>query len=112
MCHYISVHLWHFFSGGISKYVTPVRSGRIIVEVGGYCDYEEVYPFLRMVAAKLPFKAEAISQKILDYRERKEIFMEEHNINPFNFEYCLKNNYLGSQQWASPFDYEWHGKHR
>lgn len=31
--------------GNIDHYVTPVRSGRIIIEVAGHCEYIEVYFF-------------------------------------------------------------------
>lgn len=29
--------------GAIDHYVTPVKAGRIILEVGGKCEYAEVY---------------------------------------------------------------------
>jgi large subunit ribosomal protein L16 len=32
--------------GSIDHYVTPVKAGRIIVEMGGECEYGEVFPFL------------------------------------------------------------------
>lgn len=28
--------------GNIDHYVTPIRSGRIIIEVAGHCEYKEV----------------------------------------------------------------------
>jgi len=28
--------------GSIDHYVTPVRSGRIIIEISGHCEYAEV----------------------------------------------------------------------
>lgn len=29
--------------GAIDHYVTPVKSGRVIFELGGKCDFDEVY---------------------------------------------------------------------
>lgn len=43
--------------GAIDHYVTPVRFGRLIVEVGGRVELGEVEPILTEVAKKLPFPA-------------------------------------------------------
>lgn len=43
--------------GAIDHYVTPIKAGRVIVEVGGKCEFEQVFPFLNEVAHILPFKA-------------------------------------------------------
>lgn len=43
--------------GAIDHYVTPVRYGRLIVEVGGKVELEEVEHILTEVARKLPFPA-------------------------------------------------------
>ena len=98
--------------GAIHHYVTPVRAGRIIIEVGGHCDYEEVYPFLKRIAMKMPFKAEPVTKDMIDEELARQKFIEENNINPFTFQYCIENNMLGSKLWASPYDSIWHGKHR
>lgn len=37
--------------GSIDHYVTPVKAGRIIVEMGGHIDFEEVKPLLQEVRA-------------------------------------------------------------
>jgi len=34
--------------GAIDHYTTPVKAGRIIIEVGGECEFGEVFPFLVM----------------------------------------------------------------
>ena len=82
------------------------------MEVGGDCEYEDVYPFLKRIAANLPFKAEAISQEIIEKEQKRIKYEEENNLNPFSFEYCIKNNMMGCRKWASPYDYLWFGKHR
>lgn len=43
--------------GAIDHYVTPVRCGRFIVEVGGKVEFGEVEAILTEVAKKLPFPA-------------------------------------------------------
>lgn len=34
--------------GSIDHYVTPIKAGRIIFEVGGYIEFEEVEPWLQV----------------------------------------------------------------
>ncbi len=98
--------------GNIDKFVTPVKAGRIIMEMGGECTYNDVRYILEQIAHNLPFPAEAINQEMLEAEVAKEKEIAENNMNPFNFEYCLKKNFLGSKMWASPYDYLWHGKYR
>ena len=98
--------------GAIDHYTFPVKAGRIIIELGGHCDYDEVYYLLKDVAQKLPFKAEPVCQELLDLEEADAQYVHENNVNIFNFEDSLKNNFLGSRIWASKYDYVWHGKHR
>ena len=43
--------------GAIDHYVTPVRYGRIIVELGGKLELSEIEHILTQVAKKLPFPA-------------------------------------------------------
>lgn len=47
--------------GNIDHYVTPVKYGRMIVEVGGRLELGEVEPILKEVAKKLPFPAKVSS---------------------------------------------------
>uniref|UniRef100_A0A6M2DX17 Large ribosomal subunit protein uL16m n=1 Tax=Xenopsylla cheopis TaxID=163159 RepID=A0A6M2DX17_XENCH len=96
--------------GSIDHYVTPIKSGRIIVEVGGRCEFAEVKRFLTIVCQKLPFKAAVVSQELLEEREKKMKILEELNQNPYTFEYIVKNNMGGCRQWISPFDKKWFGK--
>lgn len=43
--------------GAIDHYVTPIRYGRFIVEVGGKVELGEVENVLTIIAKKLPFPA-------------------------------------------------------
>ncbi|KAJ8932641.1 hypothetical protein NQ318_015991 [Aromia moschata] len=72
--------------GAIDQYVTPVKAGRIILELGGKCEFKEVKGFLEDVAMKLPFKAMAVSQEMLTEMKAKEKWEEENNQNPLYHE--------------------------
>lgn len=98
--------------GGIKFYVFPVRSGRIILEVGGKVEFEEVRPFLQIVVDLLPFKSRIISRESLQESNERDKMLEKLNQNPFTFRYSAKNNMLGISKWLSPYDYLWYGKHR
>jgi large subunit ribosomal protein L16 len=37
--------------GAVDHYTTPVKAGRIIMELGGECEYGEVFPFMVSKAA-------------------------------------------------------------
>ncbi|XP_013383577.1 39S ribosomal protein L16, mitochondrial [Lingula anatina] len=98
--------------GPIKYYVTPVKAGRIILEVGGHCEYKEVSRVLELMAANLPFKAEAITHEmLLEEQERKE-FIEKNNKNPFDFRFMLKHNINGCRRYAGRYDWKWQGKYK
>ncbi|KAK9878656.1 hypothetical protein WA026_023107 [Henosepilachna vigintioctopunctata] len=91
--------------GGIDHYVTPIKTGRIILELGGRCEYEEVKSFLHDIAMKLPFKAMAVSQEILEKKAADEKYEEENNQNPYTMKYLIQNNMGGCHRWLSPYDF-------
>ncbi|KAL7288979.1 hypothetical protein TKK_0016937 [Trichogramma kaykai] len=98
--------------GSIDHYVTPVKAGRVIIEVGGPFEYEEVRKVLEEIAHKLPFKAMAVSQEILDQMHEDERYIEESNQNPYTWKYMIQNNIGGCHQWIAPVDKYWYNKHR
>lgn len=98
--------------GAIDHYTTPVREGRIVLEFGGHCEFHEAYNILIRVARKLPFNADVVSQEILEEEQKREAEEPNKNLNPFTFEYCVKNNLTGCRKWLSPYDYIWYGKYR
>ncbi|XP_032683258.1 39S ribosomal protein L16, mitochondrial [Odontomachus brunneus] len=97
--------------GSIDHYVTPIKAGRIIIEVGGTCEYFEVKRVLERIASILPFKAMAVSQEILDQKEAKENWLEENNDHLWTWKYMVKNNMIGCHKWISPSDKKWFNKH-
>ncbi|KAM6979477.1 large ribosomal subunit protein uL16m [Aplochiton taeniatus] len=96
--------------GAIDHYVTPVRYGRLIVEVGGKLELGEVEPILIEVAKKLPFPAKVMSRESLDamYQEQEE--REKNNQNPWTFQQIARANMLGIRRVLSPFDLHNHGR--
>jgi len=98
--------------GAIDHYVTPVKAGRIIVELAGKCEFQEVKGFLKQFSDKLPFKARVVSQEMLDEEAKREKELEESNINPYTFKYVCQNNLGGCHQWMTKVDHIWFGKYR
>ncbi|XP_028810586.1 large ribosomal subunit protein uL16m [Denticeps clupeoides] len=97
--------------GAIDHYVTPVRCGRMIVEVGGQVEMGEVSDVLSEVAKKLPFPAKVVSRESLAamYKEQEE--RKADNQNPWTFERVAKANMLGIRKVLSPFDLRNHGRY-
>ncbi|KAF4527895.1 hypothetical protein B566_EDAN011286 [Ephemera danica] len=98
--------------GAIDHYVTPVKAERVIVEVAGVCEFDEVKPMLEEVAHKLPFAAKVVSHKSMLKEKEEEQLKEKLNTNPFTFEYVIRNKMGGSHNWISPYDKKWFGKYQ
>ncbi|KAL5274908.1 MRPL16 family protein [Megaselia abdita] len=97
--------------GAIDHYVTPVKAGRVILEMGGTCEFQEVQPFLTQVANQLPFDAIAVSKEELEAMKIEEENNEKQNENPFTMKYVIQNNLSGCHKWLSPVDYKWFGRY-
>ncbi|CAK1552148.1 unnamed protein product [Leptosia nina] len=97
--------------GAIDHYCTPIKCDRIIFEVGGKCDYAEVYNMLRIIAERLPFKAEPVSQEVMEKQAADEKWREENNSNKFSMKYLIQNNMQGCSKHLSKYDNLWYGKY-
>ncbi|EFN84563.1 39S ribosomal protein L16, mitochondrial [Harpegnathos saltator] len=97
--------------GAIHHYATPVKAGRVIIEVGGDCEYFEVKRMLERIASILPFKAMAVSQQMLDRRAVKEQWLGNNNQHLWTWKYMVQNNMIGCHKWISPFDKKWFNKY-
>ncbi|XP_072944103.1 large ribosomal subunit protein uL16m [Epargyreus clarus] len=97
--------------GAIDHYVTPIKAGRVIIEVGGKCEYPEVHQMLKIVAERLPFQAEAVSQEIMEKKIADEKWQEENNQNKYTMKYIIQNNMGGCHKFISSFDHKWYGKY-
>ena len=98
--------------GNVDHYVTPVKAGRVIFEVAGKMEFEEIEALLTQVAKKLPFRSEVMTVQSLEARERKLKAMTENNANPWTFEKIAVGNYLGISNRLGPYDYKWFGEYR
>lgn len=97
--------------GPISHWVTPIRAGRVIFEVGGKVAWEEVQPWLNNVACLLPFSAIAVNQNILDTLNAEEKrLLDDDNLNPYSYEWLIRNNINDCQRRVSTYDKKWFGK--
>lgn len=97
--------------GSIDHYMTPIKAGRVILEVGGKVSWEEVKPWLSNVAKMLPFEAIAVNDDILtklDAEEKRLLHTE--NKNPITFEWLVRNNIRDCLRFVSPYDQKWFGK--
>lgn len=97
--------------GAIDHYVTPIRAGRVIVEMGGRCEFDEVKNILGAVAHNLPFKALVVSQQTMDEMREEEEELARSNTNPYTAKYVIQNNLGGCHRWLGKYDHKWFGKH-
>lgn len=96
--------------GAIDHYVTPVRYGRLIVELGGKVELGEVEHILTELAKKLPFPAKVMSKESLAAMQKNQAEMEQNNQNPWTFKQIAHGNMLGIRKALSPFDLHNHGR--
>lgn len=96
--------------GAVDHYVTPVRYGRLIVELGGKVELGEVEHILTELAKKLPFPAKVMSKESLAAMQKKQAEMEQNNQNPWTFKQIALRNMLGVRKALSPFDLHNHGR--
>lgn len=97
--------------GAIDHYATPIRANRVIMEIGGHCQYEEVKGLLEHIAYILPFKARAVSQEMMEEMAAEKERREKLNINPYTARYVIQNNLCGCHRWLSPHDHKHFGEH-
>lgn len=97
--------------GSIDHYVTPIKAGRVIIEFGGKCSFDEVKPLLKMIAHKLPFPADVVSQETLEASRLEAERRERENVNPYTFKYLIQNNMLGCHNWIKDIDKQYFGKY-
>nr|SVE85754.1 EOG090X0DE4 [Daphnia pulicaria] len=97
--------------GAIDHYVVPIKAGRVIVELGGKCEFEQAFTFLKEVAHILPFKAKATSYELMEAEKIEQQRLKNANINPYTAEYVIRNNMGGCHTWISPSDKKWYFKY-
>uniref|UniRef100_A0A0K0DWQ9 Large ribosomal subunit protein uL16m n=1 Tax=Strongyloides stercoralis TaxID=6248 RepID=A0A0K0DWQ9_STRER len=98
--------------GTISKYVTPVRASRIILEVGGHITEIEAKAFLSYIAERFAFPVEFVSHDMLIERRKREQEIIEKNQNKFSWDNVIKWNMQNANSWLSQYDIIWKGKYK
>jgi len=96
--------------GTIDGYGTPVRAGRVILEVGGKLVWREVRPWLHKIAQKMPFECIAVNMEMLRKLREEEARLLATNKNPISFEWLVRNNMQNCQDKLSEYDKRWFGK--
>ena len=94
----------------IHHYATPVKAGRVILELGGNIYWEEAQPWLKNVASMLPCEAIAVNKDLLERIKQEEIRLTHENENPYTFEWMIRNNIRDCHNFMSPYDQKWFGK--
>lgn len=97
--------------GSVDHYVTPVKAGRIILELAGKCEFGEVEHFLNLYAAQLPFNARAVSHEMLQKEAQEAEENEKNNQNKYTMKFIIQNNLSGIHRYLSPVDHKWFGKY-
>lgn len=98
--------------GGKAKvhhYETPVRAGRIIIEMGGVGNFYEIERILETICKKMPLYCMPISQKIMDNIKKEKLELDKHNYNPFEYRYLVRNNFSNSRTRLSSREMLWGG---
>ncbi|BFZ18620.1 hypothetical protein BsWGS_21659 [Bradybaena similaris] len=98
--------------GSIDHYVFPFRAERILLEMGGHCEFVEVYPVLKAVQRQLPFLTRIVTHESMEAREKQDELIEKTNLNVFTFKFCAQNNILGCQKILNRYDNMWYGKYK
>ncbi len=90
--------------GGIEFYVTPVKRGRIIVEVGGQPPNELISRVMHDLAQKMPFPAKFVTQTELENWGKQDQELREKNLNKLKWEWCIKNNIMNVINYVGKYD--------
>ncbi|XP_068163894.1 large ribosomal subunit protein uL16m [Antennarius striatus] len=97
--------------GAVDHYVTPIRCGNFVLEVGGKVDFEEVERVMTQVARKLPFPAKAVSRESFEAMQKEHTDRIKNNENPWTFKKIVQGNMLGVRRVLSPLDFHNHGRY-
>lgn len=98
--------------GGKAKvhhFETPVKAGRVIIEVAGIGEYGEIERILKYISNKLPLYSMPINQDIMDKIKKEKEELDAANHNPFDYRYILRNNFSNCQSKISPAEKIWGG---
>ena len=87
--------------------MTPVKRGRIIIELGGEVADHRARRVLLDLAQKLPFAAQVVTKQELERWEQEAAEIKANNTNKLRWEWCLKNNILNVVTYVGKYDLEY-----
>lgn len=81
-------------------------------DIDWFTDFKlQVKSTLEALAQRLPFPARVVNHEMLLAEERLEEEKKMKNMNPYTYEYLIKNNMLGCQRWIKLLDFKYFGKY-
>lgn len=98
--------------GGKTKvhhYETPVKAGRILIELGGPGQFCEIERSLNTICLKMPLYCRPISQRMMDELKEEKMKLDAENYNPFEYKYLLRNNFSNSRREIPSREMLWGG---
>ncbi|XP_015784269.1 39S ribosomal protein L16, mitochondrial [Tetranychus urticae] len=98
--------------GSIFCYSTPIRTGRIIFEFGGKCEFEDILKMLLGVAKRLPLDALPVYAEFFNEFQAELKERERNNLNPLTIEHAVKNNLADCRKYMTAFELFTNGKYR
>lgn len=87
--------------------MTPIKAGRVILEVGGKAEFEEVQHFMNRICKYLPCHAVAMSQEGLEEYLKECAEKREKNMNPVTRERMAELNLGNSHDVMTKYDKFW-----
>ena len=66
---------------------------------------------LHLIAHKLPFPADVVSQESLEQQRRQEAATEAANTNPYTWKFIIQNNMDNCHRWVKPIDKQYFTKY-
>lgn len=100
--------------GGKAKvhhYETPIKAGRIIIEVGGILHYDEIFPALNNLCKLLPVDAMPISAEKIQQLIKEKEYLDAINHNPFKYRDLVRKNFSNSHKHLSRYERAWGGEY-
>lgn len=98
--------------GGKAKvhhYEFPVRAGRVLVELGGVGQFEEIERVLARICKKMPIYTMPITQAKMDEIKKEKLDRDANNYNPFQYRTLVRKNFSDSQRILAPTEALWGG---
>ncbi|KAI1721494.1 ribosomal protein l16p/L10e domain-containing protein [Ditylenchus destructor] len=98
--------------GKVNHYGTPIRPGRIILELGGFITEMEARAYLATLYNRYPFRLECVSHELLERRKAIDERVANENENPLSWEKVIRYNMQNCHTFLSPHDIIWKCKYR